>query len=280
MGPIPDFQIANTPSTAAITAQPFLSTASVTETPGFLIVTSPSYTFQFNKRIARISSWTFDGTDLLTPQSNLLTFWRVPIDNDNPVDKPYWQSYGLDHLLNRVRSVETSTTDGVLTIATVTDIAPPILGWKIIAEVTYILTTPDILKIKTKLAPKSHAPNMLPKDLPRIGWEISIAKDVAADGEGVVSWFGKGPASHIPTNAMLHGLEYLRCRLRIWISCMKFHKRTAIATEPGGHIFVHQEGTVLPSVRALSSVSKCRIKSLVLKPRDIHTRSCLARIGF
>ncbi|KAK9347572.1 hypothetical protein V1522DRAFT_456898 [Lipomyces starkeyi] len=157
--------IANTPSTAAITAQPFLSTASVTETPGFLIVTSPSYTFQFNKRIARISSWTFDVA----------------------LDKPYWQSYGLDHLLNRVRSVETSTTDGVLTIATVTDIAPPILGWKIIAEVTYILTTPDILKIKTKLAPKSHAPNMLPKDFPRIGWEISIAKDVAADGEGVVS---------------------------------------------------------------------------------------------
>ncbi|ODQ74454.1 hypothetical protein LIPSTDRAFT_2438 [Lipomyces starkeyi NRRL Y-11557] len=192
------FQIVNTPSTAAITAQPFLSIVSVTETPGFLIVTSPSYTFQFNKRIARISSWTFDGTDLLTPQSNLLTFWRAPIDNDNPVDKPYWQSYGLDHLLNRVRSVETSRTDGVLTIATVTDIAPPILGWKFIAEVTYILTTPDVLKIKTKLTPKSHAPNMLPKDLPRIGWEFSIAKDVAADGEGVVSWFGKGPGESYP----------------------------------------------------------------------------------
>ncbi|KAK9492235.1 glycosyl hydrolases family 2, TIM barrel domain-containing protein [Lipomyces doorenjongii] len=186
------FQI-NTPYTAAIIDQPFLSTASITETPGFLIVTGPSYTFQFNKRIARISSWTFDGTDLLTPPSNLLTFWRAPIDNDNPVDKPSWQNYGLDHLLNRVRSVEASMTDSVLTIATVADIAPPILGWKFIAEVTYILATPEVLKIKTKLTMKSHAPNMLPKNLPRIGWESSIAKDVAADGEGVVSWFSKGP---------------------------------------------------------------------------------------
>ncbi|KAK9390443.1 galactose mutarotase-like domain-containing protein [Lipomyces mesembrius] len=228
------FQIANTPSTAAITAQPFLSTASITETPDFLIVTGPSYTFQFNKRIARISYWTFDGTDLLTPQSNLLTFWRAPIDNDNPVDKPSWQRYGLDHLLNRVRSVETSTTDGVLTIATVTDIAPPILGWKFVAEVTYILANPEVLKIKTNLTPKSHAPNMLPKDLPRIGWEFSIAKDVAADGEGVVSWFGKGPGESYPDKCDAARIGIFEMPIRDLDTIYEGpNKRTAILWEPG-----------------------------------------------
>ncbi|KAK9254585.1 glycosyl hydrolases family 2, TIM barrel domain-containing protein [Lipomyces tetrasporus] len=129
--------IANTPSTAAIASQPFLSTASIRETPGLLT------------RTARVSCWTFDGTDLLTPQSNLLTFWRAPIDNDNP-------------------------------------------------KVTCTLAAPNVLKIKTKLTPKSHAPNMLPKDLRHIGWEFSIAKDVAAEGNGIVSWFGKGPGESYP----------------------------------------------------------------------------------
>ncbi|KAK9350314.1 hypothetical protein V1523DRAFT_464774 [Lipomyces doorenjongii] len=187
------FQIYNGPAPAVIDILPFMSTASFKDSPGDLTVTDPSFTFAFNKRTARISSWTVDGTEILTAQSNLLTFWRGPIDNDNSVDKPYWQNYGLDRLLNNVRSVEVATADGILTIATVTDIAPPILGWKFIAEVTYKLVATHHLTIHTKLIPKSHAPNMLPKDLPRVGWEFSIAKDIAAEGEGVASWFGKGP---------------------------------------------------------------------------------------
>ncbi|KAK9320320.1 glycoside hydrolase superfamily [Lipomyces orientalis] len=71
-----------------------------------------------------------DDTDLLTPQSNLLTFWRAPIGNDNPVDKPHWQRYGLDHLVNNVRSVKISTTDCIVTISTISYIAPPILFGK------------------------------------------------------------------------------------------------------------------------------------------------------
>ncbi|KAK9248425.1 galactose mutarotase-like domain-containing protein [Lipomyces tetrasporus] len=39
---------------------------------------------------------------------------------------------------------------------------------------------------------------MLPKDLRHIGWEFSIAKDVAAEGNGIVSWFGKGPGESYP----------------------------------------------------------------------------------
>ncbi|KAK9342371.1 glycosyl hydrolases family 2, TIM barrel domain-containing protein [Lipomyces starkeyi] len=187
------FQICQAPAAAVIDILPFLSTASIKDSPGGLTVTDPSFRFQFNKRSARISSWTVDGTEILTPQSNLLTFWRAPIDNDIPVDKLYWQNYGLDHLINSVRIVEVGTADGILSIATVTDIAPPILGWKFIAEVTYNLVAPNHLTIHTKLIPKSHAPNMLPKDLPRVGWEFSIAKDIAAGGEGVASWFGKGP---------------------------------------------------------------------------------------
>ncbi|KAK9343691.1 glycosyl hydrolases family 2, TIM barrel domain-containing protein [Lipomyces starkeyi] len=187
------FLICQALAPAIIDILPFLSTASIKDSPGVLTVTDPSVRFEFNKRTARISSWTVDGTEILTPQSNVLTFWRAPIDNDNAVDKPYWQNYGLDHLVNSVRSVEVGTADGILSIATVTDIAPPILGWKFIADVTYNLVAPNHLTIHTKLIPKSHAPNMLPKHLPRLGWEFSIAKDIAAGGEGVASWFGKGP---------------------------------------------------------------------------------------
>ncbi|KAK9357703.1 hypothetical protein V1504DRAFT_463651 [Lipomyces starkeyi] len=64
--------------------------------------------------------------------------------------------------------------------------------------------------IHSKLIPKSHAPNMLPKDLPRVGWEFSIAKDIAAGGEGVASWFGKGPGESYRINAKLRELEFLR----------------------------------------------------------------------
>ncbi|KAK9240395.1 glycosyl hydrolases family 2, TIM barrel domain-containing protein [Lipomyces kononenkoae] len=188
------FQIANSRSKPAIPTKPaFQSVASIKETAGWLSVTCSSFRFEVNKRIARIATWSVDGTDILTPQSNLLTFWRAPIDNDHPVDKPYWQKYGLDHLVDRVCRVDTSTANGILTVETVTDIAPPGLGWKFVAKVTYVLSAPDFLRIKTTITPKSHSRNMLPKYIPRIGWEFSLSKDVAADGDGIVSWFGKGP---------------------------------------------------------------------------------------
>ncbi|KAK9489351.1 glycosyl hydrolases family 2, TIM barrel domain-containing protein [Lipomyces doorenjongii] len=192
------FKIAQFPSKSVIVAQPFVSTASIDDTAGVLRVGGPLFKFSFDKRTARISSWFVDGSNVLTPQSNLLTFWRAPIDNDNPVDKSYWQKFGVDHLLNSVRSVEVNRKGGILTVATIIDIAPPGLGWKFIAEVTYSLVALDKLKIRAKLVPQAHARNMIPRDIPRLGWEFSLAKDIAADGDGIATWFGKGPDESYP----------------------------------------------------------------------------------
>ncbi|KAK9480264.1 glycosyl hydrolases family 2, TIM barrel domain-containing protein [Lipomyces japonicus] len=190
------FQIANVPSTVARVPEALVSIgSSVDDTPARFAIDSPSFKFEFNKHTARISSWEVDGVKVLTPQSNLLTFWRATIDNDGPVDAPYWKRFGFDHLFNRASNVEiiTSGNGNLLTISALTEIAPAILGWKFAAEVTYTFVNSRTLKINTKLTPKYLLPTLLPQYIPRIGWEFSLSDDVTAKGKGTVSWFGKGP---------------------------------------------------------------------------------------
>ncbi|KAK9465656.1 glycosyl hydrolases family 2, TIM barrel domain-containing protein [Lipomyces arxii] len=187
------FQLEQTDVVEEPVVESYMSSSTLTESPEMITLTGPDFKFEFNAHTGRIDSWVVSGKPVLTSQSNLLTFWRVPISNDNASDKAKWQAFGLDHMQSSVRSVTTSTESGALEITTTSFLAPPILAWKFISEVTYRLVNPSTLVIKTKLTPKAPAANMIPVDLPRIGWEFSVSDAVVGDGEGTCKWFGRGP---------------------------------------------------------------------------------------
>ncbi|KAK7208279.1 glycoside hydrolase family 2 protein [Myxozyma melibiosi] len=167
----------------------------VVNTPASLTLESEGFVFEFDKVLSKISNWVVDGKQRLTSQSNLLTFWRTPTSNDMPVDFPNWQNFGLDHM--SVRSISTETvpgTEGVVNIVTRSEYATPVLAWKFCVDTTYIVcAATKSVQIKTSLTPSARAQNMIPKEIPRVGYEFSLAESVSDNGSARAKWFGLGP---------------------------------------------------------------------------------------
>ncbi|KAK9472183.1 glycosyl hydrolases family 2, TIM barrel domain-containing protein [Dipodascopsis tothii] len=183
---------------AEIAALPAVETATgpapvIKDTVAAVSVSTPAGSFSFDKLKARITSWTVGDKTILTDEANVLSFWRAPIDNDRPVDMPYWKSFGLDKLQTQVRSVSVvpglSSYASPITIVAQTFIAPPILAWGYDVTVTYtLLDGCTKLNIGTKIAPRAASQQRIPVSVPRIGWELGIAEEYDQ-----AEWFGLGP---------------------------------------------------------------------------------------
>lgn len=72
-----------------------------------LSIKGPGISFSFDKVNGCINNWTSDSESLIRSGTNNLTFWRPSINNDAPVDEPYWRQFGLDQMKYNIRSVET-----------------------------------------------------------------------------------------------------------------------------------------------------------------------------
>lgn len=156
-----------------------------------LLIEGPGTTFSFDKVSGCINTWTSDTENLIQPGINNLTFWRPSINNDTPVDEPYWRKFGLDHMNYNIRSVEIQEFPDPARIAQInveTFISPPILSWGFRTLQTYSIFM-DEIKIDTKLIAEGRNRICIPKTIPRLGYEFAIDDKLG----NYVKWFGRGP---------------------------------------------------------------------------------------
>lgn len=166
---------------------------SVTETITATTIESERSKLVFDNIKGRIRSWVVDSVVYLkdgkSPEPlNQLSFWRPSVNNDAPVDEPYWKLFGLDHMSVSVRDVKVESQLRSATITVETDIGPPILGWRFSVKQFYVVSS-DQVRLKTRLETKSSEQSLIPKTIPRLGYDFLLGEYV---GENV-TWFGRGP---------------------------------------------------------------------------------------
>jgi len=171
------------------------STDISTRTQGsVLTVSSPAWTFEFDRARGYLRRWTADGLSLLEPDPEAEvavtpSMWRPPTDNDVPLSLPYWQRFGVDNLTSQLRSFNTTVEGDSVVIEATTFISPPVLDWGWTCTITYRIHDSGELDMDVKLSPSGS----IPKHVPRIGLDLRVSK--ALDR---VRWYGLGPGESYP----------------------------------------------------------------------------------
>ncbi|SGZ57938.1 CIC11C00000001100 [Sungouiella intermedia] len=165
----------------------------VTETHGTIIVEGPNTQFVYDSIRGQINSWEVDSVEYIKPgrkssSFNQLTFWRPSINNDAPVDEPYWKRFGFEHMDMTVHDVVVTQADLVVKLAVKSSVGPPILGWRFEVSQDYTISEGQI-NLRTHMVPKAKFAKMIPKTLPRLGYEFLLGDELADN----VLWFGRGP---------------------------------------------------------------------------------------
>lgn len=145
----------------------------------------------FDKIKGKLTRWTNDTNQVINDGKNNLTFWRPSINNDVPVDEPYWRDFGLENMSQNVRSVEIDKFPDDKRIAAITvesHISPPVLSWGFKCTQEYSIFL-DEIKIKTTMIPQGFEDISIPKTIPRLGYEFCIDESLGKS----VKWFGRGP---------------------------------------------------------------------------------------
>lgn len=154
-------------------------------------IKSPYSDFVFDKISGCISNWQNDTNNLISKGINNLTFWRPSINNDAPVDEPYWRRFGLDHMQYNIRNIHIDKfpdSERIALIKVESLISPPILSWGFKTIQEYSIFTNEI-KIYTKLTPEGFKDICIPETIPRLGYEFEINDELGR----FVKWFGRGP---------------------------------------------------------------------------------------
>ena len=154
-----------------------------------LVIQGPGIEVRFNTVYGVISSWMYEGLELLEA-GPVLQFRRATTDNDRG-RHPFsvaeeWKSFGLHWLRQRIDNVDWETVeDGrAVKVQVSARIAPPIRSWGVSCTYEYMIYgTGDIL-LTVKGVPAEGSPGTLP----RIGLELRIPKQFEH-----VTWYGRGP---------------------------------------------------------------------------------------
>lgn len=169
---------------------PVLATSKTTEIaqngPRFVDIEAGAGSITFDTAKGVIHKWKVNGHEVIIPGTNDLTAWRPLINNDEPVDMPYWKKYQLHAMRHNIRKVEVTGDE----ITVHQWFAPPSLVWGFETVQTYRFT--DNIHIHTVVTPKGWKENYTPKYLPRLGYEFTLA---LVDN---VTWFGRGPSHSYP----------------------------------------------------------------------------------
>lgn len=147
--------------------------------------------FQFDKIQGCILNWESDTKGLIRNGNNNLTFWRPSINNDAPVDEPYWHKFGLHCMKHNIRNVKVEKfpdSERLALIKVESFISAPILAWGFKTLQEYSVYT-DEIKIHTELTADGFNDTCIPNTIPRLGYEFVIDKELANN----VQWFGRGP---------------------------------------------------------------------------------------
>jgi len=154
-------------------------------------IKSSNVNFSFDKISGRITNWQNGTKNLISEGVNSLGFWRPSINNDAPVDEPYWRQFGLDHMQCNIRNIRIDRlpdSERIALIKVESLISPPILSWgfKSIQEYSIYLNE---IEIYTNLTPEGFQDICIPQTIPRLGYEFEINDDLGKH----VKWFGRGP---------------------------------------------------------------------------------------
>jgi beta-galactosidase len=124
----------------------------------------------------------------------LLSFWRPPTDNDQPLSRPYWERFGVDALTSQLREFSYEKTkvgnheEGVV-VSTKTFISPPVLDWGFTVSTDYLIDCYGSLTVESHLVPSGN----LPTHIPRVGLDLRLPHHLEA-----VRWLGLGPGESYP----------------------------------------------------------------------------------
>ena len=142
----------------------------------------------FDTVLAKVTQWSYKGVDLILEGAGpQLTFWRAPMDNDEPSAARIWRDHGLHMMTQQVRSVrhQHCENSGLLEIIVESWIAPPVLAWGFATTTSYTIPSEGRLEIHVRAVPKGINQ---PRILPRVGLEMMLPKIY-----NVAQWFGLGP---------------------------------------------------------------------------------------
>jgi beta-galactosidase/beta-glucuronidase len=154
-----------------------------------LIIQGPDMEVRFNTVYGVISSWMYEGLQLLE-EGPELRFWRATTDNDrgrHPFSVAQeWKSFGLHWLRQRIDSVDWKTVeDGrAVKVEVSARIAPPVRSWGVSCTYEYMVYGTGDIVLSVKGVPAEGGP----RTLPRIGLELRIPKQFEH-----ITWYGRGP---------------------------------------------------------------------------------------
>ncbi|KAK0656976.1 family 2 glycosyl hydrolase [Cercophora newfieldiana] len=159
-----------------------------------VVVGGDGFSFTFDKARGYLTSWAVNGVqllevDALTHAAIIPTFWRPPTDNDNPLSVPYWKRFGVDTMTSQLRSSAVKSSNGSVSINTVTFLSPPVLDWGFEAETQYTISASGTLNITVHLKPSGFKPD----HVPRIGLSLRLPQHF-----DTVKWHGLGPGESYP----------------------------------------------------------------------------------
>jgi beta-galactosidase/evolved beta-galactosidase subunit alpha len=157
-----------------------------------LVIQGPDMEVRFNTVYGVISSWMYEGLQLLEEGPGL-QFWRATTDNDRgkssfvkTEEAEEWMSFGLHCLRQRIDSFDWETVeDGrAVKVEVSARIAPPIRSWGVSCTYEYMVYGTGDIVLTVKGVPAEGGP----ATLPRIGLEMRIPKQFEH-----VTWYGRGP---------------------------------------------------------------------------------------
>jgi hypothetical protein len=180
------FSINSTASYQVIQSPRILNYPEIRNFPSKLRLLNSNFTFEFDKSLAHITTWSIRGNDFFDGGIGpYLTFWRAPTDNDTPQDAGVWSLFGLDCMQQQVRSVSSGLEhDGTYKLVVQSWISPPVLAWGFDTTTTYTIHGDGEVRIHIIAAPRGPAPTTLP----RFGIEMEMNKNTES-----VKWLGRGP---------------------------------------------------------------------------------------
>jgi len=154
-----------------------------------LVIQGPDMEICFNTVYGVISSWVYEGFQLLEVGPEL-QFWRATTDNDrgrHPFSAAEeWKSFGLHWLRQRIDSVDWEIAeDGrAVKVEVSARIAPPVKSWGVSCTYEYMVYGTGDIVLSVKGVPAEGGPGTLP----RIGLELRIPQQFEH-----VTWYGRGP---------------------------------------------------------------------------------------
>jgi beta-galactosidase/beta-glucuronidase len=151
-------------------------------------VRGPGFSLVFDKRSGTISSWQYQGREMIR-QGPLLNVWRAPTDNDASIwgDQTAalrWREAGLDRLHHQIGGIQVrQITPQVVQITAQSLVCAPDRADGFDCEIVYAVYGSGDVVIETHILPGEKLP-----PLPRVGLGMQLP-----GGYETFTWYGRGP---------------------------------------------------------------------------------------